>query len=74
MAHNRESPGRVKTHSDSSDSERQIIFTHSRPAGTHSSGAVPRWTSWAVRPNEPSGFRRRKDLLNRASALVTTCP
>ena len=41
-----------------------------------SSGAVweSRWTSWAVRPNEPSGFRGRKDLLNRASALVTTCP
>ena len=33
-----------------------------------------RWTSWAVRPNEPSGFRGRKDLLHRASALVTTCP
>ena len=31
-------------------------------------------TSWAVRPNEPSGFRGRKDLLHRASALVTTCP
>ena len=28
--------------------------------------------SWAVRPNEPSGFRGRKDLLHRASA-VTTC-
>ena len=42
----------------------------------HSSGAVweSRWTPWAVRPNEPSGFRGRKDLLNRASALVTTCP
>ena len=42
----------------------------------HSSGAVweSRWTFWAVRPNEPSGFRGRKDLLNRASALVTTCP
>ena len=41
-----------------------------------SSGAVgeSRWTSWAVRPNEPSGFRGRKDLLHRASALVTTCP
>ena len=25
-------------------------------------------------PNEPSGFRGRKELLNRASALVTTCP
>ena len=39
-------------------------------------GAVweSRWTSWAVRPNEPSGFRGRKDLLHRASALVTTCP
>ena len=33
-----------------------------------------RWTSWAVRPNEPSGFRGRKELLNRASALVATCP
>ena len=41
----------------------------------HSSGAVweSRWTSWAVRPNEPSGFRGYKDLLHRASALVTTC-
>ena len=29
---------------------------------------------WAVRPNEPSGFRGCKDLLHRASALVTTCP
>ena len=35
-----------------------------------SSGAV----SWAVCPNEPSGFRGRKNLLNRASALVITCP
>ena len=25
-------------------------------------------------PNEPSGFRGRKDLLNHASALVTACP
>ena len=42
----------------------------------HSSGAVweSRWPSWAVRPNEPSGFRGCKELLNRASALVTTCP
>ena len=42
----------------------------------HSSGAVwePRWPSWAFRPNEPSGFRGRKDLLNHASALVTACP
>ena len=44
--------------------------------GLHSSGAVweSRWPSWAVRPNKPSGFRGRKELLNRASALVTTCP
>ena len=49
------------------------IITH---PPSYSSGAVSesRWTSWAVRPNEPSGFRGRKDLLNRASALVTTCP
>ena len=47
-----------------------------RKVSVHSSGAVweSRWTSWAVRPNEPSGFRGRKDLLHRASALVTTCP
>ena len=47
-----------------------------RLRSSHSSGAVweSRWTSWAVRPNEPSGFRGRKDLLNRDSALVTTCP
>jgi len=50
------------------------LFTHAE--SHHSSGAVweSRWTSWAVRPNEPSGFCGRKDLLNRASALVTTCP
>ena len=29
------------------------------------------WPSWAVRPNEPSGFRRRKAILNHASALVS---
>ena len=54
--------------------QKGIVFP---PAtSSHSSGAVweSRWTSWAVRPNEPSGFRGRKDLLNRASALVTTCP
>ena len=33
-----------------------------------------RWPSWAVRPNEPSGFRRRKATLNHASALVSACP
>ena len=33
-----------------------------------------RWPSWAVRPNEPSGFRGRKAVLNRASAMVTACP
>ena len=38
-----------------------------------SRGGRPRLSS-AVSPNEPSGFRGRKDLLNRASALVTTCP
>ena len=43
---------------------------------SHSSGSVweSRWTSRAVRPNEPSGFRGRKDLLNCTSALVTACP
>ena len=43
---------------------------------SHSSGAVlqSRWPSWAVCPNEPSGFRGRKELLNRASALVSACP
>ena len=59
------------------EAERHIykLFLMSNPK-IHSSGAVweSRWTSWAVRPNEPSGFRGRKDLLHRASALVTTCP
>ena len=42
----------------------------------HSSAAVweSRWPSWAVRPNEPSGFRGRKAILNHASALVSACP
>ena len=41
-----------------------------------SSGAVweSRWPSWAVRPNEPSGFRGRKAILNHASALVSAWP
>ena len=44
--------------------------------GGQSSGAVweSRWPSWAVRPNEPSGFRGRKAILNHASALVSACP
>ena len=33
-----------------------------------------RWPSWAVRPNELSGFRGRKAILNHASALVSACP
>ena len=33
-----------------------------------------RWPSWAVRPNEPSGFLGRKAILNHASALVSACP
>ena len=42
----------------------------------HSSGAVweLRWTSWAVRPNEPSGFRGHKELLNRASRRQLDIP
>ena len=28
----------------------------------------------AVCPNEPSGFRGRKAILNHASALVSACP
>ena len=42
----------------------------------HSSGAVweSRWPPWAVRPNEPSGIRGRKAILNHASALVSACP
>ena len=41
--------------------------------GAFSSGAVweSRWPSWTVRPNEPSGFRGRKAILNYASALVS---
>ena len=52
----------------------RVVYKYIHP--NHSSGAVweSRWTSWAVRPNEPSGFRGHKDLLNRASALVTTSP
>ena len=32
------------------------------------------WPSLAVRPNEPSGFRGRKAILNHDSALVSACP
>ena len=43
---------------------------------SQSSGAVweSRWPSWAFRPNEPSGFRGRKAILNHAHALVSACP
>ena len=53
-----------------------FIMTICQKVCNHSSGAVweSRWMSWAVRPNEPSGFSGRKELLNCASALVTTCP
>ena len=33
-----------------------------------------RWPSWAVRPNEPYGFRGRKAILNHAHPLVSACP
>ena len=33
-----------------------------------------RWPSWAVRPNEPYGFRGRKAILNHAHAFVAACP
>ena len=36
--------------------------------------AVLGFPSWAFRPNEPYGFRGRKAILNRASALVTIFP
>ena len=54
----------------------QIMKPISKRYSGHSSGAVweSRWPSWAVRPNEPSGFCGRKDLLNHASALVSACP
>ena len=61
----------------SAPSERFGIRLWKQPsAQAHSSGAVweSRWPSWAVRPNEPSGFRGRKDILNHALALVTACP
>ena len=49
------------------------IFLH---GFSYSPGAVweSRWPSWAVRPNEPSGFRGRKAISNHASALVSACP
>ena len=53
---------------------RTVKSSHAQPQ-CHSSGAVweSRWPSWAVRPNEPSGFRGRKAILNHASALVSAC-
>ena len=40
---------------------------------SHSTGAVweSRWPSWAVCPNEPSGFRGHKAILNHASACLS---
>ena len=58
-----QSPGRPATPADYWSNT--ITKTRSfAPTPPHSSGAVweSRWTSWAVRPNEPSGFRGRKEL------------
>ena len=54
----------------------RLLLPSSSSLSSHSSGAVweSRWPSWAVRPNEPYGFRGRKTILNHASALVTACP
>ena len=51
------------------------IKTGCQKRESHSSEAMreSRWPSLAVRPNEPSGFRGRKAILNHASALVTAC-
>ena len=52
-----------------------LVFIDSHKVLSHSWGAVreSRWPSWAVRPNEPSGFRGRKAILNHSSALVSAC-
>ena len=54
------------------------LFKHHLLSAFHaySSGAVweSRWPSWAVCPNEPSGFCGCKAILNHASALVSACP
>ena len=62
--------------SESARQRRTALYESDHHHQQHSSGAVweSRWPSWAVRPNEPSGYRGRKDLLNRASALVSACP
>ena len=55
---------------------KEIQNTHKFSFHRHSSGAVweSKWPSWAVRPNEPSGFRGRKTISNHASALVSAFP
>ena len=64
--------------SESAREQRIVLYKSDQSSSSlsHNSGAVSksRWTSWAVRPNEPSGFRGSKDLLNHASALVPPCP
>ena len=44
------------------DTWKKTFFLVITPALTKYSSGKSRWTSWAVRPNEPSGFRGRKDL------------
>ena len=53
-----------------------VVKQSACPVFVNSSGAVweSRWPSWAVRPNEPYGFRGRKAILNHAHALVSACP
>ena len=74
---NTDSHTNVWTHENTTHTDRNGYKRVSAAlADAHSSGAVweSRWPSWAVRPNEPSGFRGRKAILKHASALVSACP
>ena len=66
----------ARTHTRNKNNHHTLIVSVFTCRSFHSSGAVweSRWPSWAVRLNEPSGFRGRKAILNHASALVTACP
>ena len=57
-------------------SSRNHFYHRAISSWNHHSSAVweSRWSSWAVHPNEPSGFHGREELLNHASALVSACP
>ena len=65
---------RLSTSTNLRSTKRKFKVTMLWVAQSSGAGWELRWTSWAVHPNEPSGFHGCKAILNHAHALVSACP